>query len=58
VDKGAATEVSKCHKNWALVLVATVAALIAYLQWVTAHQRVVVDLLIEDERLSSLSKTH
>lgn len=31
-------------QSWALVLVAAVAALIAYLQWVTAHQRVVVDL--------------
>src|SRR3979409_142195 len=30
--------------NWPLVVVAAIAALIAYLQWVTAHQRVVVDL--------------
>lgn len=31
-------------QSYALVLVAAIAALIAYLQWVTAHQKVVVDL--------------
>jgi hypothetical protein len=31
-------------QNFALVLVAFIAAFIAYLQWVTAHQKVVVDL--------------
>jgi hypothetical protein len=31
-------------QNFALVLVAAIAATIAYLQWVTAHQKVVVDL--------------
>jgi hypothetical protein len=31
-------------QNFALVLVAAIAAFIAYLQWVTAHQKVVVDL--------------
>ncbi|MDH2343236.1 hypothetical protein [Bradyrhizobium sp. SSUT77] len=30
--------------NFGLVLIASIAALIAYLQWVTAHQKVVVDL--------------
>jgi hypothetical protein len=31
-------------QNFGLVLIATIAAVIAYLQWVTAHQKVVVDL--------------
>jgi hypothetical protein len=31
-------------QSFALVLIAAIAALIAYLQWVTAHQKVVVDL--------------
>ena len=31
-------------QNFAIVVVAVFAALIAYLQWVTAHQKVVVDL--------------
>jgi hypothetical protein len=30
--------------KFALSIIATVAALVAYLQWVTAHQKVVVDL--------------
>jgi|SRR5882762_10454701 len=31
-------------QNFGLILIAAIAALIAYLQWVTAHQKVVVDL--------------
>jgi hypothetical protein len=31
-------------QNFAIVLIAAIAALIAYMQWVTAHQKVVVDL--------------
>ena len=38
------TEHSMGSQNFAIVLVAVFAALIAYLQWVTAHQKVVVDL--------------
>jgi hypothetical protein len=38
-------------QNFALVLVAAIAALIAYLQWVTAHQKIVLELF--DKRLEA-----
>jgi hypothetical protein len=38
-------------QNFVLVLVAAIAALIAYLQWVTAHQKIVLELF--DKRLEA-----
>jgi hypothetical protein len=37
--------------HWAIPVIAATAALIAYLQWVTAHQKVVVELF--DKRLAA-----
>ena len=35
---------------WATILIGAIAAMIAYFQWVTAHQRIVLDLF--DRRVS------
>jgi hypothetical protein len=39
--------------SWAVPIIGAIAALVAYLQWVTAHQRVVVDLF--DKRLAAFN---
>ena len=36
---------------WATILIGAIAAMIAYFQWVTAHQRIVLDLF--DDGLAS-----
>jgi hypothetical protein len=41
-------------QTWALVFIGIVAALIAYLQWITAHQKIVLELF--DKRFDAYQK--
>jgi hypothetical protein len=41
-------------QTWVLALIAAIAALIAYLQWITAHQKIVLELF--DKRFDAFQK--